>query len=690
MRGKVQAFATDFLAEYLSCSVDQNWQRIEDCLNKTMTECIPTRKAATRKNHRPWINRELRRKIRRKARLYKKARKSQRAEDWVYYKAARKQCSKDTLKAKNDYVNEKIMDDLEHGNTKPFWRFIKHLQFDIISIPPIRHAGQLLTNSIEKAGVFGAEFQSVFTREDLTCIPWLGCKCNSVIPPLTITEVGVKKLLDRLKPQKASGPDRIPNHVLKELSDVLSPVLSAVFNQSVTAGEIPLKWKHALVAPVYKKEDKHLASNYRPVSLTVVCCKLLEHCVCNHILQHLEDHNLLTSLQHGFRRRHSCETQLLLTYDDLIGSFDRKIQTDMAILDFSRAFDTVPHERLLGKLASYGVRGILNDWVRSFLSGRTMTVVVDGEESAEPINVLSGVPQGTVLGPLLFLVYINDITDQVSPGTLCRLFADDCLLYRPIHSLEDQLILQRDLDALQRWTELWGMRFNPKKCYIMHVRRAESSKIPHFYELCDTVLLSVTDSKYLGIRLSEDLGWGVQVDAACKKANTKLHFIQRNLKSAPKRSRELAFQGLVRSGLDYCSTVWDPHHKRDINRLEMVNRRGARVVFNKRWRDRSASPMAMLGQLGWSDLTERRRKARLVMTYKIKYGLVAIPGNRFAPRPDRLMRHDHDKKIGTTRSSHNTPKNSFFRRTVLDWNALSQETVDAPSLEAFKHRLRAP
>ena len=296
------------------------------------------------------------------------------------------------------------------------------------------------------------------------------------------------------------------------------------------------------------------------------------------ILQHLEDHNLLTSLQHGFRRRHSCETQLLLTYDDLIGSFDRGIQTDMAILDFSRAFDTVPHERLLGKLASYGVRGILNDWVRSFLSGRTMTVVVDGEESAEPINVLSGVPQGTVLGPLLFLVYINDITDQVSPCTLCRLFADDCLLW-PIHSLEDQLILQRDLDALQRWTELWGMRFNPKKCYIMHVRRAESSKMPYFYELCDTVLLSVTESKYLGIRLSEDLGWGVQVDAACKKANTKLHLIQRNLKSAPKRSRELAFQGLVRSGLDYCSTVWDPHHKRDIKRLEMVNRRGARVVF---------------------------------------------------------------------------------------------------------------
>ena len=321
---------------------------------------ITISKLPPEKNHRPYINRELRRKICRKARFYKKAREYLRAEDWIYHKAVRKQCSKETPKAKNDYVDETVMDDLEHGNTKPFWRFVKHLQFNIISIPPIRHAGQLLTNSIEKAGVFGAEFQCVFTREreDLTCIPWLGRKCNSVIPPpptpTPITEVGVKKLLDQLKPQKASGHDCIPNRVLKQLSDVLSPVLSALFNQSVTAGEIPLKWKHTLVAPVYKKEDKHLASNYRPVSLTVVCCKLLEHCVCNHILQHLGDHNLPTSLQHGFRRRHSCETQLFLTYDDFIGSFDRGIQTDMANLDLSRAFDTVPHERLLGKLASYG------------------------------------------------------------------------------------------------------------------------------------------------------------------------------------------------------------------------------------------------------------------------------------------------------------------------------------------------
>ena len=340
------------------------------------------------------------------------------------------------------------------------------------------------------------------------------------------------------------------------------PMLVFVPTHICVTGPQWVKWKHALVAPVYKKEDKYLASNYRPVSLTVVCCKLLEHCVCNHTLQHLENHNLLTSLQHGFRRRHSCETQLLLTYDDLIGSFVRGIQTDMAILDFSHAFDTVPHERLLGKLASYGVGGILNDWVRSFLLGRTMTVVVDVEESAQPINVLSGVPQVTVLPPYY---------------SLCILMTS--LIKCPQVPSVDYL----QLTACYTGPYTHWRTNSSCSVILMHFRggpscgvcgSAESSKMPCFYNLCDTVLLSVTDSKYLGIRLSEDLGRGVQVDAACEKANTKLHFIQRNLNSAPKRSKELAFEGLVRSGLDYCSTVWDPHHKCDINRLLFLTRWG--------------------------------------------------------------------------------------------------------------------
>ena len=197
-----------------------------------------------------------------------------------------------------------------------------------------------------------------------------------------------------------------------------------MFNQSLSSGVIPGYWSRALITPVFKKGNVHVASNYRPVSLTSVACKILEHIVCAHILRHLERHHLLTNLQHGFRKGHSCESQLLITLDGLFHNFYQKKQTDVGVLDFSRAFDTVPHERLLGKLAHHGVQGAMNTWIRAFLTGRSMHVVVGGERSG-PTEVLSGVPQGTVLGPLLFLIYINDMPRNILEATHIRLFADN-------------------------------------------------------------------------------------------------------------------------------------------------------------------------------------------------------------------------------------------------------------------------
>ena len=222
--------------------------------------------------------------------------------------------------------------------------------------------------------------------------------------------------------------------------------------------------------------------------------------MCKHIVNYLERHKLLTTLQHGFRKAHSCESQLLITIDDLITAYDSKVQTDVGILDFSRAFDTVPHERLMGKLAHYGIQEPTNQWIRAFLTNRSMRVVVDGETS-DPAPVRSGVPQGTVLGPLLFLVYINDMPNVISEGTFIRLFADDCLVYRRIHSLQDQLTLQEDLNNLHCWATRWGMNFNPSKCHIMQI--AWAKPMMKLYEMCGVILASVDRAKYLGVTVSK-------------------------------------------------------------------------------------------------------------------------------------------------------------------------------------------
>ena len=209
--------------------------------------------------------------------------------------------------------------------------------------------------------------------------------------------------------------------------------------------------------------------NYRPVSLTSVVCKILEHIIHRHIMNLCDQHNLRRSHQHGFREKHSCESELILSIEDIYRQQVKNKQVlDMLILDFTKAVDTVAHQRLLMKLKHYGIDSNLHRWISSWLTERTQRVVVDGDYSTCK-QVRSGVPQATVLGPLMFLLYLNNIGDHLNHSTI-RLFADDCLLYRTISNQDDADRLQDDLDTLQEWTDTWQMNFNAKKCYLLSIQ----------------------------------------------------------------------------------------------------------------------------------------------------------------------------------------------------------------------------
>ena len=536
-----------------------------------------------------------------------------------------------------------------------------------------------------KAEALSNQYCSVFTDEDLTDIPSMSGIAYPTISDINIDVEGVDKLLKNINVKKANGPDGVSSQILRDLSEELSPVIVKIFSQSLNSGELPDDWLTANITAIFKKGKKCDPANYRPVSLTSVTCKLMEHILFRHIMDHLEKYNILSSFQHGFRSNHSCESQLLITVEDLARNLDRGLQTDVLILDFQKAFDTVPHQRLIRKLDFYGIRGTILTWITKWLSARTQQVVVDGEAS-EPVHVRSGVPQGTVLGPLMFLIYINNIADNMDSATNIRLFADDCLLYRIIRSSDDTDSLQNDLNSLTDWSSKWQMSFNTSKCKLLRIT-TKRNPITHSYRMADDLLETVKHHPYLGVELSHNLKWTNHIDNITAKANQALWFIRRNLQRCPTSVKQQMYFALVRPILDYASVVWDPHTTSDIQRLEMIQRRAARFVTNN-YKRTEGTVTDILSKLEWPSLQQRRKESRLVVMYKIHHQDIAVPIPEYIQRQtvSRTRQH-HPAKFRVMRPSTNVYKFSFFPRTILDWNELPPSLLESSKLSLFKSGL---
>ena len=689
IKSDILNFQETFTTNWTDHSPEDNWIRLKQALESTMSQNIPQTKTGKR-NNLPWITSSVKKHIKRRDRLLKKARRRDTPQSWRAYRTQRN-ATTDAIRVSHDNYIHDIIGDLTaeatpQGNSsgiKRFFGYVKASRKQKNGIPTLRPQDLTITSDQEKADVMNRQFKDAFTNERLTDIPDLGPSPHPSCRYITFTEPGIIKLLQGLQPNKATGPDSIPPRILKDLAQELAPTLTILFQQLYDSGTTPQDWRDANVAPIFKKGKRHLPENYRPVSLTSVLSKQYEHILCSTIAKHLKDCGILTDDQHGFRSKRSCETTLLASTHDWADVLHRGGQTDVVFLDFSKAFDCVPHKRLLEKLRYYGIDGKNNDVIKSLLSGRRQRVVINGTKSSWA-DVSSGVPQGTVIGPILFLIYINDIQRNIS--SRMRLFADDSTIYREIKSRDDHLALQEDLRRLDAWAESWQMVFKPSKCFVMNITNKKN--ISHFtYTIKDSPLTVTPTHTYLGLEIDSKLTWSIHCDQVKKKASQSLGLVQRTLHAAPRGVKEMAYKALVQPKLEYASTAWYPLAGGKLKKLDAVQNKAARFVARDYSRKRGGADIAK--HLNWDSLELRRNTKAVVMFYKIHNHLVELPFPPSVVPKSRLGRLDHPLAYWQVWPRVDAYRLSYFVRAVPLWNCLPSPAVFASTPHSFQREALA-
>ena len=372
------------------------------------------------------------------------------------------------------------------------------------------------------------------------------------MPPLDIGTNGMIKQLKNLNQNKATGPHELPARFLKETAEQISPIITHIFQQSYNTGKLPNDWLQSPVAPIHKKSLKSDPANYIPISLTCIICKVMEHIIVSNIWKHLHKHDNIRHLQHGFQSGLYWESHLIETVHDCMTALENKTQIDAIPLDFAKAFDKVPHKHLLSKLTSYGITGNTHNWITYFLSNRKQRVSVNGALS-DITDVTYGVPQGSVLGPMLFLQYINDINENVQSSI--RLFADDTIICRNINSNIDHQILQTDLIQLEKWSDKWQMQFNISKCVHLPITN-KTKPSSHQYSLFGYPLSNVASHSYLGVKLDSKLSWGKHITEITSKSSKGLGMVKITLGPCKPEVKDTAYNMLVRSKLEYASPIY--------------------------------------------------------------------------------------------------------------------------------------
>jgi hypothetical protein len=647
---------------------------LHDCINLHVPlQCHKTNKSKT-----VYYPAYIRRQLRKKTKLWRLYRQFRTQPFLDSYNALARKCR--TLV--RNYISERELKLIDNGNIGAFYSYANKKFNSRSSIGPLKDSGDsLVTDSLGKAEVFNRAFATNFTVDngilpDFDKSTSKNHGSNNIIFSTSHVRRAIKKLNAKTK----GGPDGIPPIFFKNCCDELCYPLTLLYQLSFTSSFLPPEWLGAIVTPIFKKGCRSDPNNYRPVALTATMCKLMECIIKTQLLSLLVSKGLISKNQHGFLAKHSTTTNLLeCTFDWLVTLSSRK-STDIIYIDFARAFDSVVFTKLLFKLENmFGISGNLLKWISAFLLNRTQCVAVDYCLSNVCV-VTSGVPQGSVLGPILFLIFINDIDSVCCGNTILKLFADDAKLYSEIEINCTSSSLQNSLDHLVKWADLWQLKINISKCHVLSTSNSNNSKLCAYY-LNNVRLSSCENVMDLGVTVSINLSFNMHINNIVAKSLQRVSTLFRGFITRDLLVMRKAFITYIRPLVEYNSLIWSPSHVFLIDLIESVQRK-----FTKRIPCLSSLCYAdRLTRIALEPLELRRLRFDLLNYYKILHNLSPLkPSDYF------LIYHPPETSRSSTWYLHKPIKasnslfSSFFFRNVDSWNSLPAALRSSSSLSHFK------
>ena len=665
----------------------------EQLINSCLDEHAPLSNIKRRKHKLPWITPTVQKAIDNRNRLLRKFKKTSCPEIWKSYKKCRNTVTRVLRDSKKVYFEHMIEKSV---SPNMLWKCIKS------TLPASSESWDVFERShTSLADAFNHHFVSITkgsgssscrsTTNSTVCVsPSISVPCcsSSQFELHTVSVDDCTEVLNALKPNRSCGPDSIPSFVLKSASNIVAPHLTTIINISLASGSFPNSWKLADVKPLHKSGDKDQLTNYRPISLLPSCSKVIEKIVRYQLTHHLESNNLIYPLQSGFRKHHSTATTLLRCMNEWFTAIDDGFFVGVVFLDLSKAFDSVDHLLLQDKLTTIGIAPSARRWFSSYLSNRSQRTII-GESKSLPLTSDTGVPQGSVLGPTLFSIMINDMP-SACPDCTAVLFADDTTIYaigKNVNEIACQL--STALARCQHWLSDNHLQLNLAKTKCMLIHSQHKAPPPLALKLSDTSIEQVSKFKFLGCVINHHLSWDDHIQLITTKVTRNINLL-RNLSWFLPRSALLKFyEAYILPTFDYCDVVWFCCTRTQTLKLERLQNYAGRVIPKE---PRISSATSIRKKLGWTTLETRRNTHMATHIFKtLKNAAPSYLQTLLQPRKTTGY-HTRGAVCGNLllpQPRTEAGKKAFSFSAPRLWNSLPDEAKGSTSLTLFTACVRS-